>query len=424
MAQNLKNSLLIAVVILLISCKEIQQPPIQREGIQPLWETRLPGKAGIYHYGLEGLPTYNGNILFHSSYMFAPAEEDNRIHALNMKTGQIQWTFPLTYVKSKPMVFSSMPYIFNGNLVVKMLACQTFSRNDKIVCINLNTGMQSWEKELPQEHSLNSRSDIVGVGNKFYFTERSETSTIFYTGDILTGEITLLKKIDAKAPNNICEPFGNPVLVNTDSGKSYLISGGMEKVENIYSINNPSFLYVIDLKTNELVDRIAGEVDESYSFNDLFVLNDKLFYTSGRVCACYNFEKMEKEWTYRSAEPFNYMANRLVVSDSIIFLHGPNRFIGLSTKFGTKVFQGDLMSSGGASIANGYVYVISNDSKLYILNAETGKIVQRIVCPEEYEKNPRGFGLASIPKVYGDKLYLFGNYHAYCYDATPKTKAN
>lgn len=54
-----------------------------------------------------------------------------------------------------------------------------------------------------------------------------------------------------------------------------------------------------------------------------------------------------------------------------------------------------------------------------ILNIKTGKTLHRIVCPEKYTTNT-GFFTACKPQVYGDKLYVFGNYHAYCYDAVPK----
>ena len=147
-------------------------------------------------------------------------------------------------------------------------------------------------------------------------------------------------------------------------------------------------------------------------------MGNKIFFTAGRMSSCFNISSNTLEWTYKSTESYNYMTNKVVVNNGVVFLYGDNRFVGLDANTGEKLYQGDIQC-GNANAFNGYVYVIARDAKLYILNIKTGKTLHRIVCPEKYTTNT-GFFTACKPQVYGDKLYVFGNYHAYCYDAVPK----
>ena len=83
------------------------------EGIKPIWDTKLPGKAGVYNDGLIGMAAYENKLIFHSTYFTSIIndvfEEDNRIHSLDMETGEIQWTYPTSYNKNKPMLFGGAP---------------------------------------------------------------------------------------------------------------------------------------------------------------------------------------------------------------------------------------------------------------------------------------------------------------------------
>jgi len=59
MIQFSKYIKLIGVILILLlgcNCTPISQPPIETEGIKPLWSTELPGKAGVYNDGLVGMP--------------------------------------------------------------------------------------------------------------------------------------------------------------------------------------------------------------------------------------------------------------------------------------------------------------------------------------------------------------------------------
>ena len=96
-------------VLFLLGCSCTPTSIPEVKGVNPIWSTKLPGKAGVYNRGIIGFALYNGKVHFHSTYFTGIVndvfEEDNRIHALDKETGKIQWTYTTSYNKSKPMSF-------------------------------------------------------------------------------------------------------------------------------------------------------------------------------------------------------------------------------------------------------------------------------------------------------------------------------
>ncbi len=404
------------------SCTPIPQPEVEIEGIKPIWETKLPGKAGIYNYGLKGLPIYEGKIMFHSTYfsdiISGDFEEDNRIHTLDMKTGEIQWTYPTSYIKNKPMLFGGVPYQYNEYVVTKMRK-QGSIETDKLVGLNLKTGHELWYKEIPKTNSYNIRTDVVGNDNNFFYFEQTDKNAILCKGDMLTGKTNYVLEIQSEYGYNFNYGTSN-ILYHGD--KNLIIMGAKEL--NSLSSDNPlkdSYIYIIDLANNYSLKKVLFETnlggDKDMSIAHIYCDGDKIYAACGLTTICYNLNTQIIDWTYKSTESYNYMTNNVVVNNGIVFLYGDNRFVGLNAETGEKLYQGDNYCSE-ANAFNGYVYLIG-DSKLYILDIKTGKTLHRIICPEEYTIN-EGFNPYCIPTVYGDKLYVFGYYHAYCYEAIPK----
>jgi outer membrane protein assembly factor BamB len=415
------SKILVLFLLLGCSCTPTPSPDIKVEGIQPVWSTKLLGKAGIYNYGLIGLPIFNGKILFHSTYFTNIDAEDNRIHALDMKTGEIGWTFPEKYKKENSMFFGGVPYLFNEYIVTKMPKSGITLPYDRLICINMNTGNEVWKKSFNESNSFNVNYDnIVGKNSEFYFFQQTYTNAVLYKGDVITGDISILLNIHATPPNNYCRTSSELILYkNTENNKDYIYFGGLESIiddSDEYSL----YLYKINI-TNKIVEdkiEIFKSSDYDFPINHNILVENKIFFTAGRMASCYNISSNTIEWTYKSTESYNYMTNNVVVNEGVVFLYGDNRYVGLDANTGEKLYQGDIQC-GNANAFNGYVYVIARDAKLYILDIKTGKTLHRIICPEEYTSRT-GFNTYCKPQVYDDKLYVFGNYHAYCYDAEPK----
>jgi len=407
------------------SCTPIIPPDVQ--GIKPIWGTKLNNEAGIYNDGLIGLPMYDGKIIFHSTYFSGlindAFEEDNRIHALDMETGKIQWTYPATYNKNKPMLFSGVAYQYNEYVVTKMRK-QGSIETDKLVGLNLKTGQELWYKVIPATNSYNIRPDVVGIDDDFFYFEQTDKNAILCKGDIHTGQTNSVLEI--KSEQGYYFNYGTSnVLYQSD--KKLIIMGAKER--NSLSTDDPlkdSYIYIIDITNNYSLKKVLLETnlggDKDMSITHIYCNEDKIYATCGLTTICYNLNLNIIEWTYKSTESYNYMTNHVVVNDSIVFLYGDNRYVGLNAETGDKLYQGDIQC-GNANAFNGYVYVIGRDGYLYILDIKTGKTLHRITCPERalpYPKWGGDFFTACKPQVYGDKLYVFSCTSAYCYDAVPK----
>lgn len=206
-------------VIFLWGCTNIPTTPSTIDGIQPIWSIKLPGKAGVYNNGLVGLPIYNGKILFHSTNFTnninGKVEEDNRVNALDTNTGELQWKFPLVYSKTNNMFFGAKPYIFNEYLVTKMPAFGLFQETDKVLCFNMNTQQEVWQKILPKSISLYASNDVVGNADFFYFIQETKNETLIYQGNIMTGDTTKICRLQAIAPYNKIEISSELLLYNS-----------------------------------------------------------------------------------------------------------------------------------------------------------------------------------------------------------------
>lgn len=401
------------------SCTPIPQPSTEVDGIKPLWSTKLPGESGIYNDGLIGMPIFDGKILFHSTYFTNINAEDNRIHALDIETGEIKWTFPVAYNKNNSMFFWGVPYLYNEYLVVKMPKFGNVLFTDKLICINLLTQQQVWQKTLRESISFNSNDNVVGINTDFYFLQQSDSNTLIYKGNCQNGDTTLLVKVNADQPENYNRSSSGLQYFQTTNNGKYLFVGALEEKKNSTdSYAYKTYLYIIDIEKKVLVKKLPIlRKDEGQTINDIISTNNRVYFTCGRTTFCYNPNIDSIEWSFSSLESYNYMANHIIVNNNIVFIYGDNRYIGLDAQTGKKLYQGDIQCSN-ANAFNNFVYIIGSDAKLYIIDINTGRILNQITCPEKYVTHT-GFLTGCKPHVFGDKLYVFGNYHAYCYKAIP-----
>lgn len=420
---NKPNKLLLIIpfVLFMLGCSCTPTSiPEEVEGIKPLWSTKLPGKAGVYNRGIIGFALFDGKAHFHSTYYTGIIndvfEEDNRIHALDIETGKIQWTYPTSYNKSKPMFFGGAPYQYNEYVVTKMWK-QGSIKTDKLVGINFQTGKEIWFNEIPITYSNVCSTDVVGEEESFYLFEQTRKNAILCKGNIYTGETDAVLVVEPEQGYNYTNITSNVVF---QKEKSQIIAGAWERDttnRDTYAYQN--FLYIIDAKNNFTLTKIHSDFfDKKMLIAYISCHGDKVYAACGLTTICYNLNTLTVNWTYKSTESYNYMTNQIVVNDGIVLLYGDNRYVGLDAHTGEKLYQGDIQCAK-ANAFNGYAYIIGRDEYLYILDIKTGRKIHKITCPDKLNSGD-GFHIACTPQVYGDKLLVFGYYHAYCYDAVPK----
>ena len=285
----------------------------------------------------------------------------------------------------------------------------------------METEQEVWFKEIPESQSYNTNNDVIGEGSDFYYFQQSDKNATLCKGDMLSGVTSSILQIQSEDGYNYNEVTSNLVY---HTNKKLIIAGAWERNTNnsdFYSYKN--YLYLIDVNKNTLKRKIFSDsIDKEMLIAHIYLVEDKIYAACGLTTICYNLNTQGLDWTYKSKEAYNYMTNRIVVNDGVVFLYGDNRFVGLDANTGEKLYHGDIQC-GNANAFNGYVYIVARDARLYILDIKTGKKLHRITCPERALPNPKwggGFFTACKPQVYGDKLYVFSCTSAYCYDAVPK----
>ncbi|HOG06060.1 MAG TPA: PQQ-binding-like beta-propeller repeat protein [Paludibacter sp.] len=414
-----------SIVLLLSGCFLPQPDDIKKvEGIQPVWTTQLATTCLTYNKGLIGLPLYNDKVLFNSTNFSRLNsvdkniyEEDNRINALDINTGEVHWTFPAEYSKENPMYFDSKPYCNNNYLVVKMSDWGTkYEGGDILLCFDMTTGTEKWKRVIPKNMSYNTNNNLLGLGKTFYFTQETETEALICKGDIETGNWEILSTIKAENSEDIASLTTSVPVMSSIDGKDFLIVGGYEEKSIISDeeTQHKCYLYFANRNNGNINKVFVEHYDSNMIVGNLNLYGDKLYFTSGRHAFCYDLEQNQIQWHFFSNEAYDYMAPLLIVSHDVVFLYGNNRYIGLDAQTGHKLYQGNT-ECAKADVFDGRVYLIGRMEQLHVLDIKTGRELHRITCPED-PKTGNGFHIGCKPQVHGDKLFVFSYTSAYCYD--------
>lgn len=401
--------LMITMFMCHYSCANISYPNSKEvEGPKPLWSTRLPGQAGIYNDGLIGLPVYKDIIFFHSTVFTGLKGEDNRIHALDLQTGKIEWTFPSVYDPDNPMCFSGKPYMFENHMVIKMPAFGSFCNFDRIICINLDNGSCEWKIEIPTMFSEPSCRDVGGYDNKFFFVSESKKETFIFKGDVLTGDTCKMLTFSPSNKNDKHELNTASFYTIGDTNQSLMLYSTKEYSHLTYQDSKESVVCLLDLKTGNKISEINVVDDDRYNITDAVLYQDKIYCVSGRKVYCLNPKTASSEWSCQTTEMYNFVTTDIVVDKDVLFLWGVNRYHGLDMKTGETIYDHEI-SCGNAAVFKGMVYMVSWDGLLYVIDILTGEKMQKISSPENH------FLTGCKPHVFEGKLYVFDYFNAYCY---------
>ena len=409
------NCILSVLLMALYGCSCNNITPVgtdNSETINPIWSTTLPGEAGVYNDGLIGLPVFEDKILFHSTVFTNLYDEDNRIHALDIQTGKLEWTYPESYNSENRMFLWGVPYQYEDKLVMKMPKFGNLTKCDRIICLNLKNQNLVWSVNMPESLSFATCRDVVGVGDTFYFIQETESNALIFQGSVKRGNVDTLYSIGGINDEEGVEITTNNALLEQIDGKTMMFFATNEKKLTMEGVKAESYFNELDVQTRKLVYKVLVVNDDDYVVSNAEVVNGKAYLTSGRKCYCIDLSCGRYLWSFYSSEHVNYTASCILVQDNIVFLWGDNRYIGLDAGTGTKKYQGDI-ECGNAEVYNGYVYIVSRDGKLYILDIKDGSQLAKIICPDKF------FLTGCKPVVYDDKLFVFDDHHAYCYEAIP-----
>ena len=72
----------------------------------------------VYSEGLQNLPKYKNQIIAHTSFLLDNWDDD-RLCAINLKTGKADWYFPKDLSKAYKCAFDGFSYIYENKLVLQ-----------------------------------------------------------------------------------------------------------------------------------------------------------------------------------------------------------------------------------------------------------------------------------------------------------------
>ena len=192
-------------------------------------------------------------------------------------------------------------------------------KTDKLVGINLETGQEVWFNEIHFTYSNICSTDVVGKDESFYLFEQTRKNSILCKGNIKTGATNAVLEVEPEKGYNYTNITSN-VLFQKD--KSLIIAGAWERDttnRDTYAYQN--YLYIIDAKNNFLLKKIHSDFfDKKMLIAYISSNGDKVYAACGLTTICYNLITQTIDWTYKSTEAYNYMTNRIVVNDGVVFL--------------------------------------------------------------------------------------------------------
>jgi outer membrane protein assembly factor BamB len=378
---------------------------------KPLWIQELPGEAGIYNDGLIGFPVYQNQVFFHSTY-FTGKEEDNRIHALDMNTGEIKWTFPKSYKSSEPMFFSGYSYLNENYLAIKMPQFQTNTNNDRIICINPENQELRWKINIPDEFSQYASRDVSGVENKIWFFQQGSKSGRIYEANLLNGDTVCIYRAFNNNPAEEVEISSNyHEMIQSGIDAKMVFSTTISEVKN--SMKFKCYLNILNLNTRQIEKELLIEGDNRYSINSIKVHQNKIFLSRGITVQCYDYVLDKTDWIHHVDLKNTYASTEMLYADGVVFMWGTGGYYAFNATNGELIYQ-SLLECGNADVFDGIVYIAGQNGKLYLVDIKTGQQIREIKAPNN-RLGDKSFSIGAKPQIHGDKLYMFTRYHAVCY---------
>ncbi len=374
-------------------CKEQQKQGTCR----PEWETEIPtGTAGeIYYEGLPNLPKSGDLLIAHTTIRDDGfLAEDNRLCAIDVKTGDIAWYFPADLEEKQYCSFNGKGYLYNNKLVfLYENNVSLFPRLVTATCLDVNNGDVFWE----YEHASPSVPLVPAIGrdNVCFFVP--DSSRVFKV-DMDTDRITEFYRTSGK------DVYINDIAL---CGNNLVVSCCCRTDEE-YQLE--SSVVVLEAGTGQVrFSRILGRdsvPSHSIMEGDVLYSNvDTHLEAVDIIKGCILWERQD-DWAY--------VLNDLIIYKDVLLKCAVNATVGYDKHTGKIRYDYQDYGSWYTTLHGKYAYMVNRQNKIDIIDVETGAIVDKIVCP--YGKI--GF-FGSYPVFHDGKMYIMGENRLFRYPVYP-----
>lgn len=375
--------------------------------LQPEWETRIPTGSSkvIFYDGLPVLPKYKDWIVAHTTIFDEFFKEDNRLCAVNLKTGLVDWYFPKNTEERLYCHFDGKSYLYKNKLVFQYQKdARTYESRDihTTCCLDLDKNEIEWEIERNSENGRPANMDIIGKEERCYFVQ---DNNIVCCVDLNTDVRTEIYKDDSLKINYLSFSDKDRLLLFCYIEEGSFAYRTYIKILNLKTKEIEYFRRLTPEKANRNITSIPAIGFEKegilYAALDTYtaaidVKKDKLLW--GR----------QDIWSYNAKDMFEY--------GGVLLKCGVNATTGYNAKTGEVLYNYDNYGSYDTTQQGQYVYLVNRKQNIDIINIETGQIVDYVKC--KYADKGEDFS-GSYPTLIDGKMYIMSYNHLFRYPTYP-----
>jgi outer membrane protein assembly factor BamB len=336
---------------------------------------------------------YNGNTL--------ALGRDNHRPSLMMKnavTGKTLWTWTDTTLKKPELSDIDTPSIYQySNLLV-------FSTGVPLYCIDLKNGQLRW-KILKKENA--GGLGVTGIGNTYCFPG-FESST--FIGDIGTGTYKPLVSVPTR-PGEIVYPKLAKLAKNASGEILAVIPfGRYNPSKNIgqdffmlYNVSKKRVVYTIAINEPSNIAGIYGQP---------IIHNNKIYLAVDNSIVCHSLQNGKQVW--RTKFSADFMSAGIILADNkIIGNCEDTNMYALNPETGKILWREPTTGTSCKPFyMNGVLYLLGNgDGLLHAIDTKLGEHLWRVICPEEnHGVSFQGYATGENGRIFAhsyETLYCF-----------------
>lgn len=395
--KNLKQLFILsAITLLFIQCKdpvEISQwRGPERDGIYPdinlLDEWPENGPELLWSFDDLGIGYTSASITSDLVYITGTKDSTTFLYAFN-HNGELQWEKDMglewmkTYpgVRSTPLIYDELGYIFNGLGVLQ--------------CFDAKTGDMKWEIDFLKDHGARNiqhgfTENLLIDGDKLYVTPGGEDLNIAAVNRI-TGEFIWTSKVNGEK-SAYCSPnlinhngnkylitmlFNSLISINAETGE---LAWEKELTEEKYGIHanipiyHEGYLFAVEgWLYGAFKIKLSGDgssytdvwkVDSADAqLGDAVLLNDKIYVSSASKNEWYCIDWNTGEIDY-STDTLKWGA--IIAADDKLYMYATNGELALVDPKETEFEIKGKFNPGGSKRPDHFAYPVIHDQKLYI----------------------------------------------------------
>lgn len=392
---------IISVIFLVSACSCCKLRDGQGQ-LQPEWETEIPTfeSDGVYRDGLPNMPKYDDLLIAHTSiYHGGLFEVDNRLCAIDLKTGDAKWFFPSDIQNRRYCSFDDNGYLYKNKLLFQYGkdGCNMDNWNFRsTVCLDAQTGEILWEKD-SETNDTASTNKVVGHEATAFFIQDSST----------------VVKVDLE--NNALVGFYHSdslSFADMTLDEDYLAI--FCRLHSNDRLNFKIYVTVLNVTTGNVV------LPPMYICKDGapphgIVSGDVLYVNVDDYLVPINIRSGEKLWE-RSDDYWAHTYMDMFVYKDVVLKCGINATVAYDRKKGDILYEYRDYGSWQTSVDGRFAYLINRKQNVDIIDLETGEILDTIKC--KYQSSGEDFS-GSYPVIHDGKMYIMSYNHLFRYPIYP-----